>query len=83
VVAITVAEAALHARVCDSIVRGWIRSGQLPHYRMGAKGKRGRIRIDVEDLERLLASFKVGKKEPEPPSAPVPVRSAFHHLRLS
>jgi excisionase family DNA binding protein len=78
---LTVAEAAQHARVCESIVRGWLKSGQLPHYRVGAKGKRGKIVIAIEDLEGLMSSFKVKKKEPEPKR--VPVRTSFKHLRLS
>lgn len=78
---LTVAEAATRASVCESVVRGWIKSGQLPHYRLGMK--RGKIAIAVEDLDGLLASFKVGKKQPEPVKAPAPRPSSFKHLKLS
>jgi hypothetical protein len=37
--------------------------------------------IDREDLDALLASFKVTKQEPGPAKAPAP--SSFKHLRLS
>jgi hypothetical protein len=77
---LSVKEAAAHARVCESVVRGWIKSGLLPHYRLGLK--RGKIAIAIEDLDGLLAGFKVAKKEPEPTKAPAP-KSAFKHLRLS
>jgi hypothetical protein len=79
----TVAEAAVHACVCESIIRQWIASGVLAHYRLGAPGRRGKIVIAVEDLDSVLATFKVSKKEPEPAKAPAPPRSAFQHLKLS
>lgn len=77
---LTVKEAAAHARVCESVVRGWIRDG-LPHFRVGAKGKRGKILIQVEDLDNWLANCRVERKEPEPTKAPAP--STFKHLKLS
>lgn len=79
---LTVAEAAKHARVCESIIRQWVASGALPHYRLGAQGKRGKIMIEVEDLDGVLASFKVSKREPEPKKAPAP-KHVLKHLRLS
>jgi hypothetical protein len=78
---LTVAEAAKRARVCEAIIRDWIKQG-LPHFRLGAKGKRGRIRIATEDLGNWLSLFRVTKKEPEPRKAPAP-KSAFKHLKLS
>lgn len=74
---LTVKEAAARACVCEAVVYGWCSAGRLPHYRFGLK--RGKILIAVEDLDALLAAFKVGAK-PEPKTAPA--RSKFTHLRL-
>lgn len=78
----TVKTAAAYACVSEATLRGWLREG-LPHFRVGAKGKRGHIRITREDLDSWLASFKVTKHEPEPTKAPARFPSVFKHLRLS
>ena len=77
----TVAEAAKHARVCESIIRQWVSSGLLPHYRLGAKGRRGKIMIEVDDLVETLASFKVTgpASKPAPKTKP---KVTLRHLRL-
>lgn len=80
---LTVAEAAGRARVCESIVRHWVVSGQLPHYRLGRKGKRGKIVIAVEDLDGLLASFKVSGQAAVPAPTPRKPKPVLKHLRLS
>jgi hypothetical protein len=59
-----VAEAALHACVSESLIYAWCTEGTLPHTRVGRKGKRGHIRIAVEDLDGVLAAFKVESREP-------------------
>jgi excisionase family DNA binding protein len=82
-VVLTVAEAAKHATVSEALVRIWIREGTLPHFRLGRKGKRGSIRIAVEDLDGLLANFRVEKREPERLKAPVRKPSVLHHIRIS
>ncbi len=79
----TVKQAATHVGVSCGLIYAWCADGTLPHMRVGRKGKRGRIRIATEDLDRLLGMLKVGKTEPEPTSTPVPARSAFRHLHLS
>lgn len=77
---LTVAECAGRACVCESIVRSWISSGRLPHFRVGAAGKRGKILVQVEDLDGLMASFKVEGRGVNP--SPQPVRQAvLKHLR--
>jgi hypothetical protein len=45
--------------VSESLVYLWIEQRQLPHYRLGGKGKRGRIVIDETDFLTFLASRKV------------------------
>jgi hypothetical protein len=38
--------------------------------------------IAAEDLDGVLASFKVSKKEPEQPAPAPKPKSTFRHLRL-
>ncbi len=57
---LTVQQAALLAGVSDSLIRIWIADGTLPHYRLGARGKRGKIAIASDDLDAVLKSCKVG-----------------------
>ncbi|MFO0847103.1 MAG: helix-turn-helix domain-containing protein [Gemmataceae bacterium] len=79
---LTVRQAAARATVCEGTVRGWLRDGVLPHYRLGAKGRRGKILIDPADLAAVLAAAKVGPRPPAPP-APAPTRRpVLKHLRL-
>lgn len=73
-------EAARYATVSERTFRQWIADGLLPVIRIGAKGKRGHIRIMRVDIDALLASFRVTTKKPEPSGAPV---SSFKHLKLS
>ncbi|AWM36984.1 hypothetical protein GobsT_51340 [Gemmata obscuriglobus] len=82
---LTVKQAAAHACVCESITRAWVKRGLLPHFRMSASGKpgQGKILIQVEDLDGVMAGFKLGAKEPEPAPAPVNrPRSTFKHLKF-
>ena len=81
---LTVKEAALHACVCESVIRAWVRSGLLPHYRPSASGKpgQGKILIQVEDLDGAMAGFKITKKEPEPKVVPAPKPVTLRHLRM-
>lgn len=58
---ITVREAAARARVSRSLVYAWCEERRLPHVRVGARGKRGRILIRPEDLEALLTEFRVDR----------------------
>lgn len=79
---LSVKEAASEACVCESIVRGWLADGQLPHFRIGAKKRRGKILIAVEDLQALLLTFKVIGRA----SLPTPKRTAsvkLRHLKVS
>ena len=53
--------------VSESLVYLWIEERQLPHYRLGGKGKRGRIVVNETDFLAFLASRKVeaGQLRPE------------------
>ena len=50
----TVKEAAARVGVSPSLVYTWCRDRRLAHYRVGAEGRRGRIRIDPADLDRVI-----------------------------
>ncbi len=62
---VTPSEAAKLIRVSLSIMYRWISSKQLPHYRLGAQGKRGRIMIETTDLDQFVEKQKVGPDEDE------------------
>ncbi|CAN5409221.1 hypothetical protein BH10PLA2_BH10PLA2_12890 [soil metagenome] len=62
-----------------ALVYRWCETRQLAHFRIGAKNKRGRIRVDEADLEAFVTSLKVeGATVAEPP-API---SRLRHLSL-
>jgi hypothetical protein len=79
---LSVKEAATEAHVCESIVRGWLSAGQLPHFRLGSKSRRGKILIAREDLMELLASFKVPGRLPAHTPKPA-ARAKLRHLNLA
>jgi hypothetical protein len=79
---LTVKAAAARACVCEKLVRGWITSGQLPHFRVGSSGKRGKILIEVADLDVLLESFKVAGRASMPASKSARTVK-LRHLKLS
>lgn len=58
---LTVKEAAIRAGVSPSLVYVWCHEQRLPHYRVGAEGKRGRIRIAPADLDVFMASLREGR----------------------
>jgi len=53
--------------VSDSLVYEWCAEGLLPHYRVGRKGKRGKVLIQQADLYAFLASGKHEAKSQVPP----------------
>jgi excisionase family DNA binding protein len=80
---LTIKEAAARARVSESLVRGWVRDGSLAHFRLGAKGRRGKIAIAAEDLDGLLASFRVVVvRTQQPERKPAQRQPVLKHLRL-
>jgi excisionase family DNA binding protein len=54
-----VKEAARRAEVSVSLMYSMIAEGRVPHRRVGRLGRRGKIVIREEDLERFLDSIKV------------------------
>ena len=56
---LSVKDAAARAGVSESLVYEWCDSRRLPHYRLGGKGKRGKIGISPSDLDAFLDSCRV------------------------
>lgn len=77
----TVRQAAARATVSESVIRAWVASGSLPHYRLGAPNKRGKIAILPEDLDAFLAGRRV-ENAPPPPRVKKP-KPVFRHLKVS
>ncbi len=80
----SVKKAAEWAGVSPGFVYGWFETGLLPHYRLGAKGRRGKIAIAEVDLEAFVEAHKV---QGQPPATPAPVRTAkqkstFRHISV-
>lgn len=64
---LTVREAAARVGVSASLVYLWCAEGTLPHYRLGAKGRRGKILIEPAELDRVYAESRVaGSPAAEP-----------------
>jgi excisionase family DNA binding protein len=78
---LTVKQAAERLGVCPALVYDWCSSRLLPHFRLGSRGKRGKILIREEDLDRYLEASRVGAEVSKPPP---PQKPAFtpKHLRL-
>ena len=45
--------------VSQSLLYLWIEQRELAHFRLGGKGRRGRIMIDEDDFATFLASRKI------------------------
>lgn len=67
---LSVTQAAKRAGASPNIIYLWCTQG-LAHFRVGCKGKRGRIRILLADLDAFIASLKTQKgREAVKPPAP-------------
>lgn len=60
---ITVKQAAERAGVSPALVYQLCDERRLTHFRVGGRGRRGKILIDPEDLEAFLATCKVQESE--------------------
>ncbi len=86
---LSVKEVSARTGASEATVRAWIRDRLLAHFRLGAKGRRGKIAVAAEDLERLLDSFRVAAAPsnvpanvPEPKPVPTAHKPVLKHLRL-
>jgi excisionase family DNA binding protein len=59
---LTVKQVATRLRISPSLVYSWCDDHILPHYRMGGKGRRGKILIEEAVLDAFLQSRKVEGK---------------------
>ena len=59
---LTVKQVSQRLRISASLVYSWCEDRILPHYRMGGKGKRGKILIEEVALDAFLLSRKVEGK---------------------
>jgi excisionase family DNA binding protein len=80
----TVKEAAKALHVSAASVYGWVETGVLACYRLGAKGRRGAIRLAAVDIVAFLESLKTEKGPPA--IKPVAFRKSpgtkLQHLKL-
>lgn len=56
---LTVKQAAERANVSTALVYQWCNERRLPHYRLGGKGRRGKLLIDPADLDAFMRSLRV------------------------
>jgi excisionase family DNA binding protein len=80
---LNVKQAAERLGVCASLVYGWCQAGQLVHFRVGARGKRGGIRIDEADLTAFMRTLRCGGETSMPSPAPRSRRVILQNLKLS
>jgi excisionase family DNA binding protein len=76
---LSVKQAAAKACVSPSLIYAWCEDGTLPHVRVGRFGKRGKILIAIEDLDGVLAAFRVG---PPPPKSRLTPTPRYRHVKL-
>jgi excisionase family DNA binding protein len=58
-VLLSVQQAAERVGVSESLIYQWCEERRLAHYRLGGKGKRGKIGISPSDLDSFMASLRV------------------------
>lgn len=78
----TVLEVAERVGVCPSLVYGWVEYRALAHYRLGGKGKRGRILVDEADLEAFLQGCRVEPAAVVPAMKPQVRKPKLKHIRF-
>jgi excisionase family DNA binding protein len=71
-----VKQAAARAGVSASLVYEWCRDRLVPHYRCGAKGRRGKVLIEESDLDAFLSACKVNADGAPPGRAAGPRKRA-------
>jgi excisionase family DNA binding protein len=69
--------------ISPNLVYTWCERGLLPHVRLGAPGKRGKILIAEEDWAAFLAARRVGECGPALSVPPPKATTRFRHLKLS
>jgi excisionase family DNA binding protein len=62
---LSVKQAAAAKGLSTQLIYLWCEERRLPHYRLGGRGRRGRILIDPADLDALMQTLKVTPSPPE------------------
>lgn len=55
---LTPKQAAERTGVSVSLIYQWCKEGLIEHFRLGAKGKRGKVLIDPDELARFLENCR-------------------------
>jgi len=61
---ISVKEAAALKGLSTQLIYLWGAERRLPHFRLGGRGRRGRILIDLADLDAFMTTLKVASHPP-------------------
>ena len=65
---LSVAEAAEQLDVSPSLVYQWCAEKRLPHFRLGRRGRRGTIRIQVDELSEFMKCLRVESAASDEPA---------------
>lgn len=76
---LTVKAAAALVPTSPSLVYQWCGERRFPVYRVGGRGKRGKILIDEAEVRAFLEALRVGAEQP---AAPRPPRARLNHIGL-
>jgi hypothetical protein len=60
----TVKQAAASKGLSPQLIYLWCQERRLSHFRLGGRGRRGRILIDPADLDAFLTTLKVTPRPP-------------------
>jgi excisionase family DNA binding protein len=61
---ISVKQAAVQTGLSPQLIYLWCEERRLPHYRLGGRGRRGRILINPADLDAFVETLKVTPRLP-------------------
>ncbi len=79
---LTPRQVAERAGVSPGLIYQWCQEKRLPHFRMGGRGKRGRVLIEDADLDPFLLALKVlaGAAPSSAPASSGPPAGPFSEL---
>lgn len=77
---LSVRQAAERIGVSAALVYGWVGAGLLAHYRLGGRGKRGKILVDEADVAAFLVTRRVAPRSQTQKPQAVQAASRFQFL---